>query len=807
MKRLISFAVLFLCAAPLPGAVTCNGTFESRDRQGIPTLWRLSGDARVEQGVGCGGSAGIVLRGAKKPARATQDAEVVPGKLYMLSADVKTTGGEACVFAEWFDAGGKWKGGFYVKNVKDTGGEWKHVEVLSKPMSPGVQRLRVQAQHKGEGKNAAIVDNIVLEEYVLPSAPDANRVPYRYRGGVESCARVRIDGKNRAIVDGKPFFPLGLYGGIAPEDIGRVADSPFNTLMVYSAPNVSALDLARKHGLKVIAGINHVWADNPLRPALVKTPEDADRWLAGYVSRVKGHDALLAWYLYDEPPVTEVPRLARRRTFMEKADPDHPCWGSLNVPQLTAWYLDAFDVAGADPYPISREPLSMVSEWVSFAREGTKGGRALWMIPQIFDYRNYGRKDSHVPTRAEIRNMTWQCIVGGATGIIYFKYKDLEKNPSGDATFESRWADVCAVAQEVKDFMPMLLSDDDAPVVEVSNGDIRARAFRRGGETWLVAVNLSSKSAATTLVADGISEKMELGPFGVKVFRVGCRPEYVAHQGEELLAPSHTAAAYRLAVEHGLDYMKLDVHETRDGVIVTQHDADLKRTYGVDLAIRKADYAEIAKLSALPVGGYSNETICTLAQALEIAKPMKGIWIDFKQFSPDFMDRVFDVVDKAGVPVEKVMVATFNHWALKWTPRKRPGIRLVAHTQIVKAEGGYKLNYGEKGLVYADEDAVADAIVAYAKKMKLYGVNMPAPHRWRKDRYATTPKMVHRLHDAGLWVSIWFVNDPDTGEFYRNCGADAFVTGCAAQTMPCWGILTKQTAFDIISRNRQERGT
>ena len=126
----------------------------------------------------------------------------------------------------------------------------------------------------------------------------------------------------------------------------------------------------------------------------------------------------------------------------------------MNNPQLAAWYLPAFDVASADPYPISRDPISMVSDWTEHVRKGTKGRRAIWMIPQIFDYRNYGRKDAHTPTREEMRNMTWQCIVGGANGIIYFKYGDLAKNPFGDATFESRWADVQAVAQKVKDFMP-----------------------------------------------------------------------------------------------------------------------------------------------------------------------------------------------------------------------------------------------------------------------------------------------------------------------------------------------------------------
>ena len=769
---------------PLAGNIVGNGAFEKSDPNGKPAVWRVTGDVKIGKSVGIDGGCALKLCGKGRKARVSQDVDVVPGKSYRLSADIKASGGETCVFAEWFGEDGKWKGGFYCRHVSDTEGKWHHSEKISKPIAAGVSKLRIYAQHKTKDAGEAIVDNLVFEELALPPEPDADKVPYRYRNGGNANARVRIDEKNRAIVDGKPFFPLGVYGGIAEHDIGRLAESPFNTLMVYSFPKISELDRAQKHGLKVIAGVNFVWADNPFRPKAVKTDADAEAWLAKYVSTIKGHDALLAWYLFDEPPVTEVPKFARRRELMQKMDPDHPCWGAMNNPQLAAWYLPAFDVASADPYPISRDPISMVSDWTEHVRKGTKGRRAIWMIPQIFDYRNYGRKDAHTPTREEMRNMTWQCIVGGANGIIYFKYGDLAKNPFGDATFESRWADVQAVAQEVKDFMPLLLSGEDAPAVKVSNGDVRARAFRCAGEVWVAAVNLSGRDAIATLTVDGISKQLSLKPLGVEVFRLSGKVTYVAHQGEEHLAPSHTQAAYRLAVEHGLDYMKLDLHETKDGVIVTQHDADLKRTYGVDFAIRKSSFSQLAELKALPVGGYTNEHICTLAEALEIAKPMKGIWLDFKQFSPDFMDRVFAAVDKAGWPIEKVMVATFNHWALKWAPRKRPGIRLVAHTRIDIVRGGYTLNYGDKGRVYANEGELADAIVAYAKKMKLYGVNMPAPHRWRKNRYATTPDMIRRLQEAGLWVSIWFVNDGKNGVLYRNSKADAFVTACAAHTLP-----------------------
>lgn len=784
MRWAVHFAAVLAAVGAASASAPANGDFEACHPGGNPVSWSIArGRVGIAVGEGSGGGNALSLANAPEGALATQDVEVIPGKLYELSADVKVRGaGEVCVFAEWFDGDGKWRGGVYNSNVRDTGEDWRHVSVLSKPVKPWVKKFRVQVLFKSADGGRALVDNVRLAEHVLPQPPDAEKVRYRY--GKDSNLRVRVDSANRAIVDGEPYFPLGLYGGIGESDIVRLAGGPFNTLMVYSAPTVKDLDRAKRYGFKVIAGINHVWADNPLRPKSVKTEADADRWLGNYVSSLKGHDALLAWYLFDESPITEIGRLAKRRDFMWEADPDHPCWAAMNVPELTAWYLDAFDVAGSDPYPISRDPISMVSEWTRLTREGTKGQRAIWMIPQIFDYRNWGRKDCRIPTRDEIRNMTWQCIAEGANGIVYFKYGDLKKNPSGDGTFERRWADVLAVANEVKDFVPVLLSAEAAPPVGGMTEAVRARAFRLQGRTHLVVVNVTRAPVKATLTVDGEDRPVSLKPLGVLIdgFPKAGDVEYVGHQGEELLAPSHTAAAYRLAVEHGLDYMKLDVHETLDGVIVTQHDADLRNTYGADAVIAKSNYADLNRLYAKPVGGYDKERICTFAQALEIAKPMKGLWIDFKQFSPEFMDRVFSAVEASGWRRENVMIATYNHWALKWAPRKWPGVRLVAHVRIRKVPGGYDLNFGEKGKVYADEGALADAIIAYRRKMGLFGVNMPAPHKWRTDRYATSEWMVRRLKEEGLWVAIWFVNNPEDGGFYRRIGVDAFVTGCAAAT-------------------------
>ena len=264
---------------------------------------------------------------------------------------------------------------------------------------------------------------------------------------------------------------------------------------------------------------------------------------------------------------------------------------------------------------------------------------------------------------------------------------------------------------------------------------------------------------------------------------------YVAHQGEEALAPSHSKAAYRLAVEHGLDYMKLDVRETKDGHVVLQHDATLKHVMGWDMPIRKLTLAEILeKGRCKPRGGYTNETITTLQEALEISKGMKkGVWIDFKDFRPPFAEKVFRMLDEAGFGPDRVIVATFNKPALKWVQANRPAVRRVAHTFIKRLpNGGFKTNAGDpdEDRVYPTLDAVGDALERHAKDLGLYGFNLPHVFSKGKLLYTTPPAFVKRLRKAGYWISIWFGYDSGTAEYYREVGVDAFVTNCKANTFP-----------------------
>lgn len=257
---------------------------------------------------------------------------------------------------------------------------------------------------------------------------------------------------------------------------------------------------------------------------------------------------------------------------------------------------------------------------------------------------------------------------------------------------------------------------------------------------------------------------------------------YIAHQGEEALAPSHTKAAYRLAAEHKLDYLKLDIRETKDGVIVLQHDDNLNAVYGTNLVIKNATYAEIkANCRPRQKGRYANETICTLDEALSIGKNMQqGVWIDFKSFSPDLADRVFESLEKAEIPKSRMMVATWSRKALDYVAERYPDVRRVAHVHLARKGDEYSSNMTGKK-TFPSEIELAQAVAEEARKRGLFGLNVPNGYR-SDTRVKTTAEMVGMFKKSGLWVSIWFVNNPVDGNYYRQAGADAFVTMCAANT-------------------------
>ncbi len=306
--------------------------------------------------------------------------------------------------------------------------------------------------------------------------------------------RTWFDAKRRTIVDGKPFFPLGIYLSAANEkQFAELLTGPFNCVMPYVEPSVKQLDLCRANGIEVIYPLNSVWSWHKHRPKGVNSDEEAQAYVERIVNERKAHPAILAWYCNDEISLEKFPQLLKRQQLLERIDPGHPTWTVLYQFGEVRGYYPTFDVVGTDPYPIPGSPIGNVAMWTRTTNDEVMGLKPMWQVPQAFawaDCRGPERKNDRFPTREEMVNMSWQCVANGANGLVYWCYRLLYQK---GRFLVDRWADICAAAASVKSYIPVILSDEDPPQVTGATEDLSVRAWRYQGAVYLAVVNNTRK--------------------------------------------------------------------------------------------------------------------------------------------------------------------------------------------------------------------------------------------------------------------------------------------------------------------------
>lgn len=325
----------------------------------------------------------------------------------------------------------------------------------------------------------------------------------------ETCAmarKVTFDSRHRTIVDGKPFFPLGMYWGeINAKDIAAYTNGPFNCLMPYRRPDEAKLDICHAAGVKVVYPISGFFIDIDV----AKTPEAAaainSRYIRAYIRRYRRHPAVMAWYLADEVPAKYEEILAAKRATVHDLDPDHPTWIVLDKPADVRPLVRGYDVIGMDPYPVGnngrkdRTEIGIASGWAQAAKRATYGFKPMWQVPQAFDWGYYrqsetNRTDVRMPTYAEMRSMTWQAIAAGANGLVYYSFFDLLKRDKWPKERTAgAWENICKVAREVKSFEHVILSDGEPPAVKCSTADICVRSWRHEGDVYLLITNVTRR--------------------------------------------------------------------------------------------------------------------------------------------------------------------------------------------------------------------------------------------------------------------------------------------------------------------------
>jgi glycerophosphoryl diester phosphodiesterase len=208
----------------------------------------------------------------------------------------------------------------------------------------------------------------------------------------------------------------------------------------------------------------------------------------------------------------------------------------------------------------------------------------------------------------------------------------------------------------------------------------------------------------------------------------------IAHRGDPVAERENTLASFTAAVGQGADMIEIDLHRTRDGVIVVVHDPTLTRLWGVDRAVADLDLAEVRKI------GSGDDRIPTIEDVLRgIDIP---VMVDFT--GPEVVEGALKAVRHVEA-MDRCLFVTGHVDALRQLRARAPEARI--------------------GLTWIDEHAPAPAL--------LHELGTEFWNPWFR---RVTAERVTAVHDLGMRVSTWTVDERRHMERVSAAGVDAIVS-------------------------------
>ena len=209
-----------------------------------------------------------------------------------------------------------------------------------------------------------------------------------------------VDENNTLLVNGKPFFPLGLYH-VSPSNYTDVASLGINTVQFWTWDDQRGLDLAAVHGLKAIFELNHKSA----------------QIVRDVVAKFGADPAVLLWYGLDEPAEGSYGLAETMRDAFHACDDQHPVYSVSCRPDAFAEQAAFADVFAHDPYG---KPQKAV-DWMIQSVAAVENRKPVICVPGVF-----GKE-----TAEELRATAYLALAHDARGVIWYPWNQMGGGPLG----------------------------------------------------------------------------------------------------------------------------------------------------------------------------------------------------------------------------------------------------------------------------------------------------------------------------------------------------------------------------------------
>jgi len=322
--------------------------------------------------------------------------------------------------------------------------------------------------------------------------------------------------------------------GVTAIRIGR-ADWSLAAVDAQLAEQRALLDKAGSHGLQ-----GWLWlGDAANLPPPAQQPSPQERLLARIADGVQGHPALAAYKGVDEPrnPFRGAnwirpAGLVRAHARLRQLDAAHPLvitQAPIGTLAQLVPYRPAFDITGADVYPVSYPPgahtqtgnrdISVVGD-VTRKMVRAAGGKPVWMTLQIAwsgvtPSQQRPQLVPRFPTLQAERFMAYQAIIAGAGGLAFFGGHLTQVASPADAELGWNWtfwqevlrplvAELSSAAVR-----PALLAGAAKPTAKASTADVELVTRADGGFLYVLAVR--RKGATSVVTFSGLPKTIRVG--------------------------------------------------------------------------------------------------------------------------------------------------------------------------------------------------------------------------------------------------------------------------------------------------------